>query len=116
MSQVTSPESEVVSHESEVDLMPEISDAEQSIDPLPEELAVLSRMERFIFLQAHEMNQGRWKRLWTWWQCSPGIGTDWQRWQGSGMSGTFGGYWPHSKWCKDPSRYRKWGRDDGTNA
>ncbi len=75
MSQVTSPKSEVVSQTSEVDLMPESSDSEQSIDPKPEELAVLSRMERFIFLQAHEMNQGRWKRFWTW--CQRHIGSLW---------------------------------------
>jgi 1-acyl-sn-glycerol-3-phosphate acyltransferase len=42
---------------------------------MPEELAVLSRMERFIFLQAHEMNQGRWKRFWTW--CQRHIGSLW---------------------------------------
>jgi 1-acyl-sn-glycerol-3-phosphate acyltransferase len=42
---------------------------------MPEELAVLSRIERFIFLQAHEMNQGRWKRFWTW--CQRHIGSLW---------------------------------------
>jgi 1-acyl-sn-glycerol-3-phosphate acyltransferase len=42
---------------------------------MPEELAVLSRMERFAFFQAHEMNQGRWKRLWTW--CQRHIGSRW---------------------------------------
>jgi 1-acyl-sn-glycerol-3-phosphate acyltransferase len=44
-------------------------------DPTLEELSVLSRMERFIFLQAHEMNQGRWKRFWTW--CQRHIGSLW---------------------------------------
>jgi 1-acyl-sn-glycerol-3-phosphate acyltransferase len=44
-------------------------------DPTPEELAVLSRIERFAFLQAHEMNQGRWKRFWTW--CQRHIGANW---------------------------------------
>lgn len=44
-------------------------------DPTPEELAVLSRRERFAFLQAHEMNQGRWKRFWTW--CQRHIGSLW---------------------------------------
>jgi len=48
---------------------------EQNIDPTPEELAVLSRIERFAFLQAHEMNQGRWKRFWTW--CQRHIGALW---------------------------------------
>jgi 1-acyl-sn-glycerol-3-phosphate acyltransferase len=50
-------------------------DIELVEDPTPEELAVLSRMERFIFLQAHEMNQGRWKRFWTW--CQRHIGSLW---------------------------------------
>jgi 1-acyl-sn-glycerol-3-phosphate acyltransferase len=75
MSQVTHPESEVVGQESEVEMKPETSALEQSIDPSTEELAVLSRMERFIFLQAHEMNQGRWKRCWTW--CQRHIGSLW---------------------------------------
>jgi 1-acyl-sn-glycerol-3-phosphate acyltransferase len=44
-------------------------------DPTAEELAVLSRMEQFAFFQAHEMNQGRWKRLWTW--CQRHIGSRW---------------------------------------
>jgi 1-acyl-sn-glycerol-3-phosphate acyltransferase len=50
-------------------------DIELVEDPKPGELAVLSRMERFIFLQAHEMNQGRWKRFWTW--CQRHIGSLW---------------------------------------
>jgi 1-acyl-sn-glycerol-3-phosphate acyltransferase len=50
-------------------------DLEQVEDPTPEELAVLSRIERFAFLQVHEMNQGRWKRLWTW--CQRHIGSLW---------------------------------------
>lgn len=48
---------------------------EPTIDPTPEEVAVLSRMERFAFFQAHEMNQGRWKRFWTW--CQRHIGAFW---------------------------------------
>jgi 1-acyl-sn-glycerol-3-phosphate acyltransferase len=32
-------------------------------------------MERFAFLQTHEMNQGGWKRLWTW--CQRYIGSLW---------------------------------------
>lgn len=75
MSQVTTPKPEGVSQKSDVDLTPESLESAQAIDPLPEELAVLSRMERFIFLQAHEMNQGRWKRLWTW--CQRHIGSLW---------------------------------------
>jgi 1-acyl-sn-glycerol-3-phosphate acyltransferase len=48
---------------------------ELETDPTPEELAVLTRIERFAFLQTHEMNQGRWKRLWTW--CQRHIGSLW---------------------------------------
>jgi 1-acyl-sn-glycerol-3-phosphate acyltransferase len=44
-------------------------------DPTPEEIAVLSRSERFAFFQAHEMNQGRWKVFWTW--CQRHIGSRW---------------------------------------
>jgi 1-acyl-sn-glycerol-3-phosphate acyltransferase len=32
-------------------------------------------MERFAFLQAHAMNQGRWKRYWTW--CQRHLGSLW---------------------------------------
>jgi 1-acyl-sn-glycerol-3-phosphate acyltransferase len=31
-------------------------------------------MERFAFRVAHRMNQGRWKRFWTWWQSTLGAG------------------------------------------
>ncbi|HKR02434.1 MAG TPA: lysophospholipid acyltransferase family protein [Pyrinomonadaceae bacterium] len=48
---------------------------EDSIDPTPEDLAPLSRIERFAFFQAHEMNQGRWKRFWTW--CQRHVGSRW---------------------------------------
>jgi 1-acyl-sn-glycerol-3-phosphate acyltransferase len=48
---------------------------EQPIDPTPEELAVLSWMERFSFRLVHRMNQGRWKRFWTW--CQRTLGAGW---------------------------------------
>ncbi|MDT4968382.1 MAG: 1-acyl-sn-glycerol-3-phosphate acyltransferase [Acidobacteriota bacterium] len=51
------------------------SATELVIEPTAEELSVLSRIERFAFLQAHEMNQGRWKRFWTW--CQRHIGAFW---------------------------------------
>ena len=54
---------------------PRIVVPQGAADPTPEELAVLSRLERFAFLQAHEMNQGRWKRFWTW--CQHHIGSLW---------------------------------------
>ncbi len=50
-------------------------DSEKASDPTPEEVAVLSRTERFAFFQAHEMNQGRWKRFWTW--CQRHVGSRW---------------------------------------
>jgi 1-acyl-sn-glycerol-3-phosphate acyltransferase len=48
---------------------------EQQIDPTPEELAVLSWMERLAFRLVHRMNQGRWKRFWTW--CQRRFGAGW---------------------------------------
>jgi 1-acyl-sn-glycerol-3-phosphate acyltransferase len=48
---------------------------EQQIDPTPEELAVLSSMERLAFRLVHRMNQGRWKRFWTW--CQRRFGAGW---------------------------------------
>jgi 1-acyl-sn-glycerol-3-phosphate acyltransferase len=50
-------------------------DSSLALDPTPEEVAVLSRIERFAFFQAHEMNQGRWKRFWTW--CQRHVGSRW---------------------------------------
>jgi 1-acyl-sn-glycerol-3-phosphate acyltransferase len=44
-------------------------------DPTPEEIAVLSRMERIAFRFVHRMNRGRWKRFWTW--CQRTIGAGW---------------------------------------
>ena len=47
----------------------------QAIDPTGEELAALSLMERVAFRVAHRMNQGRWKRFWTW--CQRVFGAGW---------------------------------------
>ena len=44
-------------------------------DPTTEELAVLSFMERTAFRLVHRMNQGKWKRFWTW--CQRVIGAGW---------------------------------------
>jgi len=44
-------------------------------DPTAEEIAVLSPMERLSFRFVHRMNQGRWKRFWTW--CQRVIGAGW---------------------------------------
>ncbi len=46
-------------------------------EPAPDELAVLSLTERVCFRVAHQMNQGRWKRLWTF--CQRTIGAGWIR-------------------------------------
>src|SRR5258705_239820 len=43
-------------------------------NPSSEELAVLSAFERFAFRWVTKMNQGRWKRFWTWCQCVLGAG------------------------------------------
>jgi 1-acyl-sn-glycerol-3-phosphate acyltransferase len=45
------------------------------IDPTPEELAVLSPMERFAFRVVHRMNKGRAKRFWTF--CQRVFGAGW---------------------------------------
>ena len=43
--------------------------------PTVEELAVLTPFERFAFRVTHSMNQGRWKRFWTW--CQSVFGAGW---------------------------------------
>jgi 1-acyl-sn-glycerol-3-phosphate acyltransferase len=50
---------------------------EHLLEPLPEELQVLSRFERFAFRFTHRMNLGRWKRFWTW--CQNIFGAGWIR-------------------------------------
>ncbi len=44
-------------------------------EPTPEELAVLSSFERFAFNLVRHMNQGNWKRFWTW--CQRVFGAGW---------------------------------------
>jgi 1-acyl-sn-glycerol-3-phosphate acyltransferase len=44
-------------------------------EPARDELAVLSGFERFAFRLTHRMNQGRWKRFWTW--CQSVFGAGW---------------------------------------
>ncbi len=48
-----------------------------SITPHPsqQEVGTLSWFERFAFLLVHRMNQGKWKRFWTW--CQRTIGAGW---------------------------------------
>src|SRR6188474_296292 len=45
------------------------------LEPAPEELAVLSWFERFAFRHARRMNQGGWKRFWTF--CQRTLGAGW---------------------------------------
>ena len=46
----------------------------RSLEPAPEELAVLSPLEWFAFGLTRRMNRGRWKRLWTFCQRTMGAG------------------------------------------
>ncbi len=55
----------------------EITAAEGACEPLPEEIAVLSRMERFAFYFTQRMNGGRWKSFWTF--CQRTIVAGWIR-------------------------------------
>ncbi|OLE52163.1 MAG: hypothetical protein AUG51_19605 [Acidobacteria bacterium 13_1_20CM_3_53_8] len=48
---------------------------EKPLEPLPEELAVLSGFERLAFRLTRRMNEGRWKRFWTW--CQKTFGAGW---------------------------------------
>lgn len=75
MSKVQSSRSKVKEQEPDSDIGPWTLDFGQITDPTPEELAVLSPMERFAFRVVHRMNQGRWKRFWTW--CQRTIGAGW---------------------------------------
>ncbi len=45
------------------------------IEPTPEELVVLSGFEWFAFRLVRRMNQGAWKRFWTW--CQKTLGAGW---------------------------------------
>ncbi len=44
-------------------------------EPLAEEMSVLSGFERFVFRLTRRMNEGRWKRFWTW--CQQTFGALW---------------------------------------
>ena len=46
----------------------------RSLEPAPDELAVLSPFEWFAFGLTRRMNRGRWKRLWTFCQRTMGAG------------------------------------------
>jgi 1-acyl-sn-glycerol-3-phosphate acyltransferase len=48
---------------------------EESLEPAPDEVAVLSPMEWFAFGLTRRMNRGRWKRFWTF--CQRTVGAGW---------------------------------------
>jgi 1-acyl-sn-glycerol-3-phosphate acyltransferase len=77
MSNVQSPEAKVVTQgkggSGQTDLGPWTSD--MGLEPTADELAVLSAFERFAFRICTRMNQGRWKRFWTW--CQRIFGAGW---------------------------------------
>ena len=81
MSKVQSPKSEVrdaetgtVAESSQADVGHRTLDFGQQIEPTPEELAVLSPVERFAFRFSRRMNRGRWKSFWTFCQRTVGMG------------------------------------------
>ncbi|MEA2206681.1 MAG: 1-acyl-sn-glycerol-3-phosphate acyltransferase [Blastocatellia bacterium] len=71
MSKVQSPgpNTELVDHERQ-----DRTDVGQTPEPTPEEFAALTWFERFAFRLTRRMNQGRWKRFWTWCQSTMGAG------------------------------------------
>ena len=50
-------------------------DVGPSLEPTAEEISVLSGFERFAFRWVRRMNQGRWKRFWTF--CQRTLGAGW---------------------------------------
>ncbi len=53
----------------------EISEVSAVISPTKDEISALNAIERFGFRFAHRMNQGEWKRFWTF--CQKHIGSLW---------------------------------------
>ena len=79
MSNVQSPEPKVAlkdnAGQGKTDVAPWTLEIGQILEPLPAEMAVLSLFERFAFRLVTRMNQGRWKRFWTW--CQKVFGAGW---------------------------------------
>ena len=79
MSKVQSPEPKVVPTDyadlGKIDIRRGTLDITQTLKPAPDELAVLTAFERFAFRLVTRMNQGRWKRFWTW--CQRVFGAGW---------------------------------------
>lgn len=57
------------------DIGPGTLDVGRSLAPTPEELGVLTLFERVAFRLVTRMNQGGWKRFWTW--CQRVLGAGW---------------------------------------
>jgi 1-acyl-sn-glycerol-3-phosphate acyltransferase len=79
MSNVQSPEPKVVPADDVMRGKRDVGrwtlDIGQSLEPTPEELAALNWFERFSFRFVRRMNQGTWKRFWTW--CQKVFGAGW---------------------------------------
>ncbi len=79
MSNVQSPEAKITASDhadpGKTDIGPWTLDVGPSVEPEPDELAVLNWFERFAFRLVQRMNQGRWKRFWTW--CQKVFGAGW---------------------------------------
>jgi 1-acyl-sn-glycerol-3-phosphate acyltransferase len=79
MSKVQSPEPKVSATDQadpgKTDVGHWTLDVGQALEPEPDELAVLSWFERFAFRLVKRMNQGLWKRFWTW--CQKVFGAGW---------------------------------------
>jgi 1-acyl-sn-glycerol-3-phosphate acyltransferase len=79
MSNVQSPKPNVVAAgdvtQDKTDIGHWTLDVGRTSEPTPEEFAVLSAFERFAFHLLRRMNQGNWKRFWTW--CQKNLGACW---------------------------------------
>jgi len=79
MSKVQSPEPKVDSgpyqYRANSNVSSTSSGASRPLEPTAEEFAVLSGFERCTFRFIRRMNQGRWKRFWTW--CQKVFGAGW---------------------------------------
>jgi 1-acyl-sn-glycerol-3-phosphate acyltransferase len=79
MSKVQRPEAKIAASDQadprKTDMGAWNSDPGSAVDPEPHELAVLNWFERFAFRLVKRMNQGAWKRFWTW--CQKVFGAGW---------------------------------------
>lgn len=79
MSKIQSPVRTVAASDQvapgKTDFEPSTLDVGPGLEPAPDELEVLNWFERFAFRLVTIMNQGRWKRFWTW--CQKVFGAGW---------------------------------------